>query len=73
MSAKTYGNCKHAVIPPPRMSKHRVPRFMRQYPGKCAYPEPVQPMVALYAPTRTAVWAGYDATACQCFEPRVPR
>lgn len=61
MTAKTCGNCKHAVIPPPRMSKHKAPRLLEEYPGSCAYPAVKLPMVSSASDYRPAIWAKSDA------------
>ena len=70
MSAKTCGNCKHADIPPPKMSKHKLPRVLKQHYGKCVYPVVKLPMVATADDYRTAIWGAYDATKCPCWEPK---
>ena len=70
MSAKTCGNCKHGDIPPPKMSKHKVPRVLENYPGRCGLPLPPLPMVSAGESYRVGIWAKYDATRCPCWEPK---
>lgn len=71
--AKTCGNCKHADIPAPRMSKHRTPRIVERFFGRCEFPEPMQPMCLVFpsvANSRKSIWASADATKCPCWEPK---
>lgn len=68
-TTKTCGNCKHADIPPPRMSKHKVPRVLMNYPGRCRC-QSVLPMVSKGETYRVAAWADMDATKCPCWEPK---
>lgn len=71
---QTCGGCKHSKIPPPKMSKHKVPRVLNLYPGDCVYPAHPRPMVAFGRPDgpnmRASVWPDKDATKCPCFEAR---
>jgi hypothetical protein len=71
VSAKTCGNCKHADIQPPRMSKHKTPQVLERFAGACAYLKPVLPMVSRGEGFRTAVWTTRDATECPCWEPKL--
>lgn len=66
---KTCGACRHSKIPAPKMSRHKPPRVLQVFPGRCVYPVAPVPMVAA-AGCRKSVWADYDATACPCFEAR---
>lgn len=66
--AKTCGNCRHADIAPPRMSKHRVPRVLQERYGKCVYPTVKLPMVSNFGDYRSVIWAQSDATRCPCWE-----
>jgi len=69
--AKTCGNCKHGDIPPPKMSKHKVPRVLELLSGQCVYPAPLQPMSLMYLTTsRHRIDASDDATKCPCWEPK---
>jgi hypothetical protein len=72
MSAKTCGNCKHGDIPPPKMSKHKVPRVLEVFdgPGKCLYSVVPVPMVERNTGYRISAWANNDATKCLCWEPK---
>lgn len=66
---KTCGDCKHSKIPAPKMGRHKVPRVVETYPGRCVCPLPPLPMVST-EPHRTSVWADFAADTCPCFEPR---
>ena len=66
----TCGGCKHSKIPPPKMSRHKPPRVLQEYPGECVYPAAPVPMVAVHPDYRRSVRADLDATKCPCFEAR---
>lgn len=66
---KTCGDCKHSNIPAPKMSRHKVPKVIEQYPGYCVCPTAPVPMVESGG-YRRSVWAYFNASECPCFEPR---
>jgi len=37
LPSKTCGGCVHSLIPEPRMSNHKQPRILQDYPGECRF------------------------------------